>query len=84
MIAFGRIVGDGHIYFYIQDVIVEPQYQGNGVGCKIMDSLMHWWRTETESRGFLMLMAAEGKFHLYQKYGFIPRSDNGPGMMYRR
>jgi len=26
-IGIGRVIGDGAIYFYIQDVIVHPEYQ---------------------------------------------------------
>ena len=27
IIGMGRIVGDGAIYFYIQDIVVHPEYQ---------------------------------------------------------
>ncbi len=32
VIGSGRIVGDGGLYFYIQDLIVDPKYRNRGVG----------------------------------------------------
>ena len=43
-IGMGRIVGDGAIYFYIQDVAVDPAYQGKGIGTRIMESLLEYIR----------------------------------------
>jgi len=37
IIGCGRVVGDGGIYFYIQDIIVLPEFQRKGIG-KRMDS----------------------------------------------
>ena len=67
----GRIIGDGQIYFYIQDVIVKPKYQGIGYGKRLMDELMEWWENNHDRRGFMMLMAAEGKAAFYEQYGGV-------------
>ena len=40
VIGCGRVVGDGGIYFYIQDIIVLPEFQGRGLGRRIMDAVM--------------------------------------------
>ena len=32
-VGIGRVIGDGAIYFYIQDVMVDPQHQGKGSRC---------------------------------------------------
>ena len=32
LIAMGRVIGDGALYFYIQDVMVDPDYQNRGPG----------------------------------------------------
>ncbi len=42
VIGMGRIVGDGAIYFYIQDVIVHPSYRGMDIGKKIMNTLVKY------------------------------------------
>ena len=38
-IAMGRLIGDG-IYYLIADVIVKPEFQGMGIGSKIIDMLL--------------------------------------------
>ena len=39
LLATGRVVGDGALYFYIQDVIVSSGYQGQGLGHQVMLSI---------------------------------------------
>ncbi|MDP9225870.1 MAG: GNAT family N-acetyltransferase, partial [Actinomycetota bacterium] len=41
-VGCGRIVGDGGVSFYVEDVAVLPTLQGRGFGTKIMDLLMAW------------------------------------------
>ena len=41
-IGMGRIVGDGAVICYIQDLIVVPEYQGQGIGQAIIDSLIDY------------------------------------------
>jgi ribosomal protein S18 acetylase RimI-like enzyme len=31
-IGCGRVIGDGGLYFYLQDIIVPPAFQGKGLG----------------------------------------------------
>ena len=40
VIGCGRVVGDGGIYYYIQDVMVLPEYQRRGIG-KRRNNLYH-------------------------------------------
>ena len=40
VIGMGRIVGDGVKYFYVQDVAVDPAWQGRGIGQAIIDVMM--------------------------------------------
>ncbi len=69
-VGMGRIVGDGAIFFYVQDIAVHPDHQGHGVGRQIMDSLMAYIRAHAPAKAFVGLFAAEGKHTFYQHYGF--------------
>ena len=40
VIGCGRVVGDGGIYFYIQDIMVLPEFQRRGLGRCIMGAVM--------------------------------------------
>ncbi|UJH67796.1 GNAT family N-acetyltransferase [Allomuricauda sp. SCSIO 65647] len=80
MIGMGRVVGDGAIYFYIQDVIVHEDYRSKGVGGLIMDHIEHYFETMAPQHAFIGLMAAEGTTEFYKRFGFIERKNNSPGM----
>lgn len=36
VIGMGRLVGDGVMYWYLQEIIVMPEYQGKGIGTDIV------------------------------------------------
>ena len=84
-VGMGRLVGDGAVICYIQDLIVIPEYQGQGVGNVIIESLIDYVK-ETQLPGTQMmldLMCAKGREDFYKKYGFIARPTDklGPGMI---
>ncbi len=79
IVGTGRIIGDG-IYYYIQDVIVMPEFQGQGVGKLIMDELGKWLNERTDTYAFVGLMAAKGTTEFYQGFDFQKRPEEGPGM----
>jgi ribosomal protein S18 acetylase RimI-like enzyme len=80
VIGCGRVVGDGGIYFYIQDIIVLPEFQGRGLGRRIMDAVMGYLSSHAHSNAFIGLMAAKGVSGFYEKYGFAERPPDRPGM----
>lgn len=84
IIACGRVVGDGGIYFYIQDIIVLPEFQRKGIGKRVMDILMRFLASHANSNAFIGLMAAKGVSKFYQKYGFKERPPDRPGMYWVR
>ena len=80
VIGCGRVVGDGGIYFYIQDIIVLPEFQGRGLGRRIMDAVMSYLSSHAHPKAFIGLMAAKGTDRFYEKYGFAERPPGRPGM----
>jgi GNAT superfamily N-acetyltransferase len=80
VIGFGRVVGDGYIYFYLQDIIVHPDWQGHGIGKAIIQHLYDKVLAVAVPGAFFGLMAANGASPLYEKFGFKPRSEKMPGM----
>lgn len=80
IIGMGRIVGDGAIYFYIQDIVVHPEYQGKGIGKEIMKALTKYLEDNTPDKAFIGLFASKGKAEFYEKYDFKNYSPNMTGM----
>ncbi len=79
VIGMARVIGDIGVNFYIQDVIVLPEYQGTGLGKKLMDKVMDYIKKKAKPGCFIGLMSAVGKEGFYEKYGFIKRPATGLG-----
>lgn len=80
IVGMGRIVGDGAIYFYIQDIVVHPDYQKNGIGKEIMTILDEYLKRNAPDKAFVGLFASQGKEPFYEKYNFKDYSPNMTGM----
>lgn len=84
-VGMGRIVGDGVVIAYIQDLVVSPDSQGNGVGKMIIERLISFVKENklSDTEIMLCLMCAKGREEFYEKFNFIRRpTDNlGPGMI---
>ena len=84
-IGMGRLVGDGCVIVYVQDLIIPPQAQGFGVGSIILERLIEHAERMREPGTELMLdlMCAKGRESFYEMHGFISRPTDtlGPGMI---
>ncbi len=82
-VGMGRLVGDG-MYGMIVDLVVEPNYQKQGIGSKIVDMLMNFVEKKTPIGGrcSIQLIAEKGKEAFYEERGFkiIPHEFCGSGM----
>ena len=72
VIGMGRLVGDGVRYWYLQEIIVLPEFQGKGIGTRIVDRLLEYIKDNTTPGTFVSigLTAATGKDTFYEKFGF--------------
>ncbi len=72
VIGMGRLVGDGAMYWYLQEIVVLPEYQGEGIGTAIVNKLLEYISEHTEEGNFTSvgLTAAEGKEGFYERFGF--------------
>ena len=84
VVAMGRLLGDGAIYWYVNDMFVLTEYQSKGIGRQIMNMLIEYVKKNSfvGSEVSLCLMCAKGKEGFYEKLGFRsrPHEYGGPGM----
>jgi GNAT superfamily N-acetyltransferase len=82
IVGMARIIGDGGMVYYIQDVIVDPSRQGEGIGKLLMNRVMEYVRRHAVEHTIVGLMAARGKEEFYERYGFMRRPNEkfGAGM----
>lgn len=66
LVGAGRALADGADCSYIADVAVHPQYQGLGIGRKIIEKLV----ALSEGHKKIILYANPGKEGFYGKLGF--------------
>jgi GNAT superfamily N-acetyltransferase len=80
LVGMGRVVGDGGVYLYLQDVIVLERWRNNGIGTRITEALLDRVRELGGPGTFVGLMAASGAGPFYERFGFQPRGEDRPGM----
>ncbi len=84
-VGMGRIVGDGVVIDYIQDLVVRPEMQGSGIGRIVIERLIQFVKETKldDSEIMLCLMCAKGREEFYRRFDFIPRPTDklGPGMI---
>ena len=84
IVGVSRVVSDGGYIAIIVDVIVLPEYQGNGIGKRMMQMVMEFITSNLEEGQFVFvnLMAAKDRETFYSQYGFEVRPNErvGAGM----
>lgn len=79
-----RLLWDGGYVAFLSDLIVVPEYQGQGLGRKLVEAVIRQIREEMKP-GYkvkLTLNSAKGKELFYEKNGFRarPNEDAAPAM----
>lgn len=80
LVGFGRIICDGIVHALILDLIIQPVYQGKGIGCQILDQLVD--KCKQHQIRDIQLFCAKGYAGFYERRGFKKRSHDAPGMEY--
>ena len=83
LIGMGRVIGDGGCNFEIVDIAVHPDYQRQGIGFRIMESMMCYLRQSAPESAYVCLIADGGASELYAKFGFEFTAPASAGMAIR-
>ncbi len=72
LIGFGRVVGDGAAYLYLQDVMVVPNHQRTGIGSAVVHKLIKSLEPVLRSHIYFGLLAVPGTEEFYARLNFEP------------
>lgn len=78
-VGMARVVGDNRIAFFIKDVVVDPDYHGQGIGKLLLEAIFGYIRQHACKNAYVGLMATPGTEEFYEKFGFIRRPSPGLG-----
>lgn len=83
-IGMARFVTDGGYAGLLMDVVVHPDYQGNGYGKLLIESLLNYIRKniEEDEEVMIQLLSAPGKQTFYSKFGFKVKHEVAEDGMY--
>lgn len=68
LIGLIRVIGDGLTIIYIQDIVVLPEYQGNGIGRGLINSVLDEYKHVRQK--ILISEDNESSIEFYKNIGF--------------
>ncbi len=82
-IGMGRLIGDGGCFVQVTDIVVLPEYQGLGLGKRIMAALTAFIETNLPPSAYISLIADVPADRLYEQFGFKATAPQSIGMSRR-
>lgn len=85
VIGCALLLGDSVSFLYVKDVMVDPRFQRQGIGSRLMENLMTWAETNAPDRTLVGLFTGAGLTGFYERFGFTgPESLVGMTRVVRR
>ena len=82
LVAYIRLVGDGHSVLSVQDLLVRPDYQRQGIGRKLLKEALTTFPHVYQR--LLVTERSEKNLAFYQSLGFVELSEQAcTGMIYK-
>ncbi len=86
-VGMTRLMTDGGYFAVVYDVIVLPEYQGQGIGREMMTRVKRFIADGLQpgEQCYTILTSADGKEGFYEKMGFhcVPNEHEGAGLVLR-
>jgi len=82
VIAMGRVVGDGGLFYQVVDIAVEPAHQRRGLGKAIVGRIVDHLKQSAPAGAHVSLIADGLAHHLYAQFGFRPTAPDSIGMAF--
>lgn len=65
LVGLTRVISDDHSIAYVQDILIDPDYQGNGIGSKLLNMIKE--RFNHVRQVVLMTDTSEKTINFYEK-----------------
>jgi len=84
LIGLARVMGDGALYFFLADLIVDSSFRGEGLGDRLMRAVTDYFDRSAKPGASIMLIPLRGGESFYERFGFArcPDGPFGTGMRY--
>jgi GNAT superfamily N-acetyltransferase len=76
-VGAGMVLGDEVTFAYLKDIIVIPEWQGRGIGTRIVDALLALMRRPGSDGMLVTLFTGQNLAEFYEQFGFC-----GPERLY--
>jgi ribosomal protein S18 acetylase RimI-like enzyme len=73
LVGLARALSDGHSIFYLQDILVRPEYQGRGVGSRLLADCLQAFAHVRQK--VLLTDDEDAQRRLYERAGFVRLAD---------
>ena len=81
LVAYIRLLGDGHSVIFVQDLLVRPDHQRQGIGRKLLEEALATFPDVYQR--LLVTERSEKNLAFYQSLGFVELSEQAcTGMIY--
>ena len=70
VVGCALLLGDHASFYYVKDVMVLPNWQGNHVGSALMNALNEWLDKNGANHALVALISGENLEPFYQQFGF--------------
>jgi GNAT superfamily N-acetyltransferase len=67
-------------FWYVRDVMVDPPWQGRGVGLALMGALAAWARANVPAGALVGLFTGQRLHRFYERFGFVGPEQGLVGM----
>jgi GNAT superfamily N-acetyltransferase len=68
--GMARVVGDGAMAFYVQDVMVLPEHQRQGIGTALVAAVMDYFRRGAPGHSSIGVFTGRNLAGFYERHGF--------------